>query len=147
MSGAQIELDVSFAAERFARLERTVADSLLDAIGELVVGQIKERIDTDKRSPEGVAWPAWSDVYAATRKGSQSLLLGEGNLQGSIAAVRRGDAVAVGSGSEYAAIHQFGGDTSRGHPPIPARPYLGLSPEDRRAIDELISDAIMEALK
>jgi len=109
---------------------------LLESVGALVESQTRRRIQEEKESPEGEAWEAWSERYAATRHGGNSLLQGEGDLLDSIQYLAGDDEVEVGSNLVYAATHQYG-DPGRG---IPARPYLGLSDEDEQEIDELIRD-------
>jgi phage virion morphogenesis protein len=47
--------------------------------------------------------------------------------------------VEVGSSMAYAAIHQFGGKTGKGHrTTIPARPYLGLSERQKELLKEKV---------
>lgn len=51
--------------------------------------------------------------------------------------------VEVGSDSQYAAIHHWGGDTGRNHSThIDARPVLGVNADDEQAIGQMIFDAI-----
>ena len=57
----------------------------------------------------------------------------------------RGDEVEVGTNVEYAAIHQFGGDEVGIN--IPARPYLGLSPDNEADLLSVVEDFIEEALR
>lgn len=52
----------------------------------------------------------------------------------------------VGVAPPWAAIHQFGGQAGRGHKVnIPARPFLGISAEDRAAIVNVLGAAINRA--
>ena len=56
--------------------------------------------------------------------------------------------VKLGSNVEYARIHQKGGMAGRGRKvKIPARPYLGVSKEDWKEIEDTISDFISGAFK
>ena len=51
--------------------------------------------------------------------------------------------MAVGSELVYAAIHQFGGKAvGRPHP---ARPYLGLSPENISDLEQVVTDFLETA--
>lgn len=105
---------------------------LLQAAGAIAERGTRERIDEGKAGPDGTPWQKWSDKYAKTRRGSQSLLVADGGLLDSIAMQVNpaGTEVAVGSNLVYAAVHQFGGgELPEGIPAsaIPARPYLGLS--------------------
>lgn len=58
--------------------------------------------------------------------------------------------VSVGTGKEYAAIHQFGGITAPGSmipgKEIPSRPFLGLSDDDETEILNIIRDYVADAL-
>ena len=54
----------------------------------------------------------------------------------------------VGSNLRYARIHQLGGLTGRGHKAkIPARPYLGLTKEERMYALEDIADILINAIR
>jgi phage virion morphogenesis protein len=109
-------------------------NELLQQIGGLVESQTRTRIQSEKQSPSGEAWKAWSEKYARTRHGGHSLLQNEGDLLDSIQWAVSGDSVEIGSNLVYAATHQHG----RGA--IPARPYLGLSDEDQVEIADVIDD-------
>lgn len=113
-------------------------DDLAYNIGALLESATQERIAEEKSGPGGEAWPAWSPGYAATRHGGHSLLMGEGMLQGSIQNHSEGPAAIVGTNLVYGAIHQFGGEEVGSN--IPARPYLGVSEQDGRDVEELVSD-------
>ena len=75
-------------------------------------------------------------------------------LLDSIANVSRGSDAIVGYNLIYATTHQFGaekgafGTTSRGGPipwgDIPARPFLGISDDDRRDIEKLVEGDLRE---
>ncbi|MGQ0622583.1 MAG: phage virion morphogenesis protein [Panacagrimonas sp.] len=68
-----------------------------------------------------------------------------------------GDAVEIGSPKEYAAVQQLGakrgafGLTTRGAPipwgDIPARPFLGISPEDEVTISEILNDYLAQSIE
>lgn len=124
----------------FATLDK---HSLMDAIGFAVENQTRARIQDQKSSPQGEPWKPWTEAYAATRKGGQSLLQGEGDLLDSLTynVDSDGEGVEVGSPLEYAAIHQFGGKPGMAPGPaaIPARPYLGLSEDDAAEIEDVVT--------
>lgn len=109
----------------------------LEAIGELVSESTKRRFGTTI-GPDGVLWAANSDV-TIERKGHARPLTGiTGELRDSIRYQLDGDfAVEIGSGKDQAAMMQFGGTTEE-FPhlwgDISARPYLGISEEDKTAI-------------
>lgn len=128
-------------ARRLSDLGPDDLEAIVFAVSELMVTQTKTRIADEKRGPEGEAWAPWSAAYAATRSGRHSLLVGEGNpgLMESIANHSAGLEAIAGTNLVYGAVHQFGSEGGGG---IPARPYLGLSFENRREIEELVADGL-----
>jgi phage virion morphogenesis protein len=105
--------------------------------------QTRERFETQK-DPDGNTWKALAqktlDYYERRKKGStssRSILVGEGLLRDSLTSKVQGGAwsVLVGATMEYAAVHQFGWPKKN----IPPRPYLGVSPEDAKAIETAVA--------
>lgn len=148
----EFTLDSAAAQAALARLSPGLLAQLADEVGALVEDQTKRRIADEKTAPDGTPWAPWSPKYASRLKRpnkltARSLLVGSGDLRDSIQNLVTGTDVAVGSNLNYAAIHQFGGDASRGHPAIPARPYLGLSIENATEIEDLVLDRVEELLK
>ena len=159
MTGVAVEFEVEGLVDVgrvLGRLSQLDLVELQDVAGGLLVSSAQRRIQEEKTSPEGVAWPAWSPAYAATRiPGVHSLLVGGhrpagegvrsegGHLQGSIEHHFAGDVVLIGSNLPYAAVHQFGSDDGGN---IPARPYLGISADDRAAIEAMALDLFGEAV-
>ncbi|MBV1702621.1 MAG: phage virion morphogenesis protein [Hyphomicrobiales bacterium] len=110
---------------------------LKQGLGDLLVEQTRTRLEIEKTSPDGVAWPRTTDDRGAL------FVTGE-HLARSIDRNVEGDGVEVGSGWVGARIHQFGGVIeAKGRAlvfavggktvfakkvTIPARPYLGISP-------------------
>jgi phage virion morphogenesis protein len=87
-------------------------------------------------APDGSAWPALSERYAARKRGPK-MLRESGVLLGGLVREVSGHELRLGSVEPYAAIHQFGGEAGRDlAATIPARPYLGLSAEDEEMIRE-----------
>jgi phage virion morphogenesis protein len=120
-------------------------------VGHLVVEQTQKRFST-ATSPDGTPWAPLNPAYAATKTGG-GILVGAGTLRDTIHFQTSGSTVEVGSTQLYARIHQLGGTiTPKGAGclhfflgpievlakavRIPARPYLGLSTEDQREIEE-----------
>jgi len=125
------------AIKAVARLEGARLAEFADDAGAVLESSTRERFET-KEAPDGADWPAWSDDYAATRKPHHSLLLGEGDLMGSIASLTSAGQVEVGSNLVYAAHHHFGGvDIGSG---VPARPFLGVSDQDEGDLKNLAQD-------
>lgn len=155
MAGAQIELTLQGIAAvegALGRLASADLDDLAFNAGALIEASTRERIATEKAGPDGAAWAPWSDAYAATRRGGQSLLVQGNHLLGSVQNYTDGWTVKVGSNLVYAAIHQFGGVIENGFGrgiriTMPARPYLGLSAADRQAVEALVSDTLAGVLQ
>lgn len=119
-----------------AALDGADRGRLLQSIGVEMEAQTRERFDT-KRSPEGNPWKALArktrDYYAGKGWAARSILVGEGTLRDSITSEVQGGAwsALAGAAMEYAAVHQFGWPKKN----IPARPCLGVSPDDAKAIE------------
>ncbi|EBU8551961.1 phage morphogenesis protein [Salmonella enterica subsp. enterica serovar Telelkebir] len=177
-----ISVEVS-GTEQLARMRAAVeklADAdlqaeLLDSIGAVVESQTRRRISSEKTAPSGEKWQAWSDSYAETRHGNQSLLQGNGDLLDSIQFIVERGRVRVGSPLAYAAVHQDGFNDSvnigthnrlitqafgrvLSHPVwqtvgahkrkmnIPQRQYLGLSSDNDNELQHVIGDFWQEVL-
>jgi phage virion morphogenesis protein len=145
----EVSLDSAAAQAALARLSPELLAELVDDIGSMVKAQTEQRIDVEKTDPDGKPWASWSQRHAErlAKKTARSLLVGEGDLRDSLAAYVTGTEVRVGTNLPYGAIHQFGGDVSQGHPPIPARPYLGLSVENATEIENLLLIRVEEVLR
>ena len=127
---------------------------LLGSIGVEMEAQTQERFDTQK-SPDGDSWKALAqktwNYYAGKGWTARSILVGEGTLRDSITSEVQGGALAVlvGATMEYAAVHQFGAEIKPKSAKalfvpgygmlkkvtVPARPYLGVSADDVKAIE------------
>lgn len=148
MAGALIELDlrqiadISAVLERYERLVATPGP-LLDDIGTELLNTTEDRF-VQREGPDGTPWAPVSSRYArrkeaalATKRSGAvtdpgALLVLSRDLQRGIRAQVIGDELQIGSDRPYAATHQFG----RGG--IPARPFLGVSPEDEREIGLIV---------
>lgn len=146
---AALEISVTSPAleglqARLRRLAAGMADpsELLEALGAELESQTRRRVESGGPDPDGDPWEPWSDAYAETRHGGQSLLRADGGLLDSIQSLVSGDILETGSSLVYAAIQQFGGtsDMAPGPAAVPARPWLGISAEDERDLDAVIGD-------
>ena len=146
-------------APQLARLERGLNQlafalreprPLLDALGAELVSQMQRRIADEKETPGGQAWEPWSEDYAETRHGGQSLLQGEGSLldslQHAVTGTRRAEA---GSNLIYAALQHFGGEPGMpvGPAAVPAREWLGASREGEAALLAIVAEFAAEAAR
>ena len=153
-----IDLDDHAVRQAFNRLLSAGADvsPLLQDVGERLLTSTKDRFD-DQKAPDGTPWaPLSAATKARKKKNKDKILIQDGYLKGQIDYQIGGDTLLVGSSLIYASTHQFGaekgsfGKTKRGAPipwgDIPARPFLGLSDDDRRDILEIVSDYIAETV-
>lgn len=151
MAGVQLEITlqgIEGAAVALGRLAATDLEDLAYNAGALLESSTRERIATEKAAPDGTPWDPWSDRHARTRKDHHSLLVQGNHLLTSVQNYTTGTDARVGTPMLYGAIHQMGGQAGRGRKvTIPARPYLGLSEHDRRAITDLVHETIREALQ
>lgn len=111
---------------------------LMADIAEVLVASTRRRFDT-KRGPDGVPWEALAPETIAEKieagvPNPESILERWGYLRDLINSAFGDDFAEVSSSRVYAATHQFG----RGG--IPARPFIGLSPEDLQEIVEAARD-------
>lgn len=151
----EIEVDDAQVLYELQRLADSVLDSepVLMLIGEKLVESTKARF-ANKTAPDGSQWERNSDTTInlewKRRDGSirpakarDDPLVGEGTLGETINYKINGDELLIGSNMEYAAMMQFGG-TKAEFPhllgDIPARPFLGISNDDRDEILVVLSD-------
>ena len=145
MAGVAVEADFDVAARALSRLSEDNIALVSYEIGALIKDQTKLRIADEKTTPDGAPWAPWSEGYAATRKPNHSLLVAEGKpgLLDSIQNHTTGLEAVVGTNLIYGAAHQFGSENGT----LPARSYLGLSADNRAAIEELVVGRIEELLQ
>jgi phage virion morphogenesis protein len=145
-----IEFDDDQVQRALRQLRDTVGnlDPVLTEIGEALSESTKQRFGT-LIGPDGRRWPDNSPV-TIERKGRNQPLTGEGTLGEQIHAQLLGDdTLAVGSNMVYAAMQQFGG-TKAEFPhlwgDIPARPFLGVSDDDKDEILNIIAAHLRDAV-
>ncbi|ALG69420.2 phage virion morphogenesis protein [Beggiatoa leptomitoformis] len=116
----------------------------MEFIAQLVEGQIKDRISKEKTAPNGTRWQQWSKRYARTRKPEHSLLIDTGDLLKSIhnGVINTAEAF-VATDSVYGAVHQFGNPKKN----IPARPFFGLSEDNKNDVEAELTEWIKQRLK
>lgn len=150
MAGARF--DGTAAIEHLSGLVDAINDPspLLAELGEYGLRSTRARFKT-QTAPDGTAWAALQPWYQREKRRNKNRILTlNGYLRGQMTWQLVGDrTVEIGSNLPYAAVHQFGATIKpraakvlmfRGHVAksvtIPARPYLGLSDEDRSEIVE-----------
>ena len=169
--GAGIRVEVRGAGEisrALKRLRRRLKDMtpVMDEIGDRLMLSTDRRFETGM-DPQG---RPWKPSLRARETGGRTLNL-SARLRRSITRRASADEVVVGTNVVYAAIHQFGGKTpprvirprtkkalywpgarhpvrSVRHPGsrMPARPFLGVSGADERAIGRIVDDYLREAV-
>ncbi|HQU16637.1 MAG TPA: phage virion morphogenesis protein [Gammaproteobacteria bacterium] len=173
MTGARIThtLDDGDLAQRVQILGGVLRTGVLRAIGVGLVKTTQERFE-DGRDPWGRSWAPLNPAYQEVKRGPKILQeagMG-GGLMGSLTFATTGSRVTVGSNKVYAAIHQFGGTirpvnakalvfrlgNGKGGKKgrvvhaksvtIPARPYLGFGPMDRREVMDVLDVFIRKTL-
>jgi phage virion morphogenesis protein len=147
----EIHLDDRDVLTALQDLQRSAGDlrPALAEIGEVLIESTKQRFGS-QTGPDGQPWPENSPV-TIERKGRNQPLTGEtGNLMDAIYYNLVGnDALEIGSPMQYAAMQQFGG-TKAEFPflwgDIPARPFLGVSDEDRDEILTIVRTHLENAI-
>ncbi len=111
---------------------------LMRTIGTFVLRSTEERFET-KKDPSGVSWEQLAP-NTEKRKGHSQILHELGNLEDSFSMQVFQDSVVVGTDEKYGKYHQVG--TKH----MPARPFLGLSDDDKTdisdALDEFLEDVL-----
>jgi phage virion morphogenesis protein len=132
-----------------ARLNPFQAEHLLEGLARLIRESVRERLLAGGPAPDGSAW-------APNLENRRPVLHRSGALARSIDYTVQGMQAIVGSGLIYAAIHQFGGtivpksadrlafrignrQVFARKVTMPARPYIGISADDRA---ELVQAAV-----
>lgn len=168
MSGVAITVDAAPVLAYLRILSRKMDDMtpVMRAIGNIIANQADEAFE-NQASPAGAPWKPLKQgtILARTRrvtgektfrkngnltkraasiaKGAQ-ILIDHNTLRNSLTVEATGNSVTVGYGTRYAAIHQLGGATGRGHRTIlPARPFL---PDDASLDFDEITDVITRYL-
>lgn len=120
VNDTQIQADLQRLAAKLGDLRPFFAD-----VGETLLNSTRARFRS-QTAPDGAPWQALSPAYAARKRRNQGQILTlYGHLRGTLVQRADRDSLRIGTPLIYGATHQFG----RGR--IPARPFLGLSAEDR----------------
>ncbi len=141
MSGVSIQVDAKGLPEISASLRKLAARTrdltpFFENAGASLVASSLDRFEKGV-SPDDTAW---TPSHRAAAHGGKTLV-DTGRLRSSVTYLAAPDRVTVGTNVVYAAIQQFGGAAGRGRQAIlPARPYIGLSPDDRTELSALIQD-------
>lgn len=147
--GIAFKLEVSGLDAMLTRLGATGRiefQELLDGLSRQGMTQTRRRIEVEKTSPEGKAWPKTTD-------GRSALFVQGNHLYRSIDHAVVGDSAVWGSGWIGARVHQFGAVIKPVNAKrlafsiggkkvfakkvtVPARAYLGVSEANARALEQ-----------
>jgi len=159
--------EIMAALDRMSRQARRLSPAWKN-IGEALLRSTQQRFHL-QQDPEGHRWQRLKDSTKASKAARgydpRKILTMRGQLRDSIRYQADDGGVRIGTNLIYAAIHQFGGKTrahvikpknkkalawpggrhpvrSVNHPGsnIPARPFLGISRQDRDRILEVVAD-------
>ena len=120
---------------------------VFEEIGSMLQTSAEQRFEKEE-GPDGASWPDLAPSTRARRGAAAKMLRDSGHLYQSLSYSASRLRVAVGANRVYAAIHQLGGKAGRGKKvEIPARPYLGISDEDRQSIGEILADRLSGGLR
>lgn len=133
---------------RFASVQQLIDNledpsPLLQRVGEYMKKSTQDRIKSTKTAPNGIPWAAWSSLtaFSRARKGNSSsgLLFDTGRLHDSIEYQVQARSVIVGAGVQYAKYLQEGTLN------MPARPFVGMSKQDLKSIDDIVRDYLKKS--
>jgi len=117
-------------------------------IGELLTKSTKDRFTTGD-APDGTPWTPNSETTLARKKGDKPLIGEFKSLSTEFNYSVQGNALEFGSPMKYAAMQQFGGSKSE-FPnlwgDIPARPFIGVSSDDKDKIMEILREHLAGAV-
>jgi len=147
------------------RIERKTGNpsGALKILGERMLRHTEDRF-ARQQDPAG---RPWKQLRPSTRaqKRNPRILDEKGHLRGSIRYQVDGNVLRVGTNVPYGPVHQLGGKAhiikpkrkkalawpgakhpvkKVRHPGVPARPFLGIGPEDKKDILEVLEDYLKE---
>lgn len=126
--------DLPLLQDNIIQLTQKLGDltPLMDEIGGILESSTQKRFN-DKQAPSGVKW---ADLMPSTqaKKGNNKILVQSGDLRDDITHHANATSTTVGTPKIYGVYHQFGTNDMK------ARPFLGLSDEDKEDIYDLINE-------
>lgn len=162
MAGASFEVDLRTAAHLFDRIKAAgrSMQPLMAEIASVMEDSTRQRFRS-QQSPDGIPWAPISDEWKAEKADrgfATGVLKMRGDLLNSVRPESDANSATVIASAPYAAIHQFGGviRPKRGKAlrvrgrflssvTMPARPYLGMSDDDRFEVLDAARDFLRRA--
>lgn len=155
MTGVTIEFNTQDALDALIKLESAIDNTqgLFNHMGEVLLDIHEVRFNVQE-SPDGIPWQALSPWYQESKpKQKDKILTLDGNLRSTLHWQIEGNTLLFGTNLVYGAIHQFGGIIKPvsanalnvgGRPVkqvvIPARPWLGISIQDKSLLVDVVRE-------
>lgn len=155
MTGVNIEFNIQDALDAVIAIESSLDNTteLFNHIGEVLLDIHAERFNAQE-SPDGIPWQELSPWYKESKpKQKDKILTIDGTLRSTLRWQIEGNTLLFGTNLIYGAIHQYGGTikpvTAKalnvgGRPVkqvvIPARPWLGVSAQDKLLLVEVVRE-------
>lgn len=142
MAGATIDIDDLAVKTKLQQLQDKVGnlEPVFADIGEYLLLSTDNRFNA-QTDPDGHEWAKLSDAYLAEKPYNQDKILTlDGGLQEELQSQITGQELFFGTNKIYGATHQFGRDGIR------ARPFLGVSGDDKKEILARIARHINDAV-
>ena len=134
-----LEDDPGLAAvqKRLRGLAGAELEELSSAIGEVLLSSTLERF-RQQRGPDG---KPWKKLKKPRPGGGSTILVDKNQLRNSLHVAQ--SMIGIGTDAPHAATHQYGDfrrDKLGRKRNIPARPYVGITPDDVDEINALVTD-------
>jgi phage virion morphogenesis protein len=164
--GIQVKIDDEKVKRLLTKVQIKAKNlrSAFKSIGEYMIIE-REKCFKEERDPEGNKWKPLKiktlyssfrgKKYTKKRKlnkkfqnflSRRKILTKDGHLRRTVYKVGRGMVIVAPDklSEDYAALHQFGGRTGRGHnATIPARVHLGINDDNRKEFVEIIKEHLL----
>lgn len=141
-------IEINAKLDELASRVKNIKPALRE-IGHVMLNYVDENFETEGRN-SGEKWEGWSDSYKEFRekhgRGQGRIMTLEGELRTSMDTKVTSDSVQVGTGKEYARIHNEGGAVKKrngGRFDMPKRTFMQWTPK----LEELVADELFVTLK
>ncbi len=135
MVGYSIKIDGKEVQKTFRKLRKKAENlkPVFDNIGSMLESSTIHNFEAGT-NPDGKPWKH----SLRAKKTDGKTLVDTSRLMDSIVSRASSESVEVGTNAIYAAIHQMGGKCGKGRKVnITARPFLGVSADDKREISDI----------
>lgn len=151
MASITISVDDKAITNKLHELQSKVInlEPVMEDIGQILMNSTRDRFEQGI-DPTGKPWVTLQPWYQKQKKKNQNLtLVLNHDLMNSINPQATSNSVTIGTNRKYAAMHQFGGVVGKGSPfagkEIKARPFLGISNDDKENILDAVRDHMAAA--